>query len=168
LIFSKIYPQRYSINFSFKILESRPSSSIQLPSAGTSCRLFSHNCQLYPCQPIYQYTSILKKTNDQILQQRNSSIGDSNNLNLRELFTTIQNKKHQQHRRQLVSAMQNQYHQVNRHVSMQRTMTTLDEQSRLLHDRLANKKIFGYIKERQHQLSQDIQRHLKITAKFCS
>lgn len=51
---------------------------------------------------------------------------------------------------------------------MQRTMARLDEQSRLLHERLAEKKNFGYVKERQQQLSHAIQRHLGITAKFCS
>jgi predicted component of type VI protein secretion system len=45
-------------------------------------------------------------------------------------------------------------------------MTRLDEQSRLLHERLADKKPGGYVKERQQQLSQAIQRHLRITAKF--
>lgn len=47
-------------------------------------------------------------------------------------------------------------------------MNRLNEQSRLLHERLTEKKTFGYVKERQHQLSQAIQRHLKITAKFCA
>lgn len=53
---------------------------------------------------------------------------------------------------------------------MQRTMNRLDEQSRLLHERLVEKKTFGYVnvKERQHRVSQAIQRHLKITAKFCA
>ena len=150
-------------------IESRPSSSIKLPSAGKSCRLFSHNCQLYPCQPVYQYTSFTKKENDKILRKRDSTIGDSKNRsNLHELLTTIQEKKHDQNRRQLAIAVQNQHHLVNRHVSMQRTMTRLDEQSRLLHERLADKKTFGYVKERQHKLSQAIQRHLEITAKFCA
>jgi hypothetical protein len=51
---------------------------------------------------------------------------------------------------------------------MQRAMARLDEQSRLLHEQLTEKRKFGYVKERQHQLSQAIQRHLGITAKFCS
>ncbi len=157
-----------STNIYYKILESRPSSSVKLPSAETSCHLFSYNCQLYPCQPVYQYTSIIKKGHDQILQKRNSSTESSDKLYLNELFTTIQEKKHQQNRRQLASSIHNQHHQANRYVSMQRTMARLDEQSRLLHERLAEKKTFSYVREHQYQLSQAIQRHLKITAKFCS
>ncbi len=51
---------------------------------------------------------------------------------------------------------------------MQRTMARLNEQSRLLHERLAERKPLCYTKERRHQLTQDIQRHLNITAKFCT
>jgi hypothetical protein len=50
---------------------------------------------------------------------------------------------------------------------MQRQMARLDEQSRLLHDRLVDKRTFGYVKSRQHQLSRAIQHHLQMTAKFC-
>jgi len=178
-----------SINIYYKILESRLSSSIEPPSSENSCLLFSNNCQLYPCQPIYQYKSIIKKEHDQILRKRNSSTDNSresfnklylrkssthsstesfNKLYLRDLFTTIQEKKHQPNRRQLASAIHNQYDQANRHLSMQRTMARLDEQSRLLHEQLAEKKTFGYVKEHQYKLSQAIQRHLKVTAKFCA
>lgn len=80
----------------------------------------------------------------------------------------MEENKHQQKHRQLATAIQNQRHQVHRHVSMQRAMARLDEQSRLLHEQLTEKRKFGYVKERQHQLSQAIQRHLGITAKFCS
>ena len=51
---------------------------------------------------------------------------------------------------------------------MQRTMSTLNEQSRLLHERLAERKPAGYVRERQKQLTHAIQRHLEITAKFCA
>ena len=47
-------------------------------------------------------------------------------------------------------------------------MAYLDEQSRLLHERLNNRMTFGYVKEHRQQLSRDIQRHLKIAAKFCT
>jgi hypothetical protein len=67
-----------------------------------------------------------------------------------------------------MTALHSQDHQVNRYVSMQRTIARLNEQSRLLHERLTEKKSFGFDKERQYQLSQDIQRHLNITAKFCT
>jgi len=50
---------------------------------------------------------------------------------------------------------------------MQRQMARLDEQSRLLHDRLVDRRTFGYVKSRQHQLSRAIQHHLQMTAKFC-
>ena len=154
------------------ILESRPTSSVQLPSTERSCRLFSHNCQLYPCQPVYQYTSFMKREHDQILQKRNSSpnssVNSSDKSYLQKIFRTIEEKKHGQHRRQLASAVNNQQYQTNRHISMERKMTILDEQSRTLHQRLAEKKPFGYVRERQQQLSQTIQRHLNITAKFCA
>lgn len=80
----------------------------------------------------------------------------------------MQAKKSQANRRQLASAMYNQHHQVHRHASIRRTMAHLDEQSRLLHDRLTDRMTFGYVKEHRQQLSQDIQRHLKIAAKFCT
>ena len=62
----------------------------------------------------------------------------------------------------------NQQHLTNRHVFMQRTMANLDEQSRVLHQRLTERRSFGYVKERQHALHQALQRHLKISAKFCA
>jgi len=144
-------------NIYYKILESRPSSSVELPSYETSCHLFSHNCQLYPCQPIYQYTSIIKKEHDQILRKQESSSDKSYS----------REKKLKQNRHRIMTAIHSQDHQVNRYVSMQRTIARLNEQSRLLHERLTEKKSFGFDKERQYQLSQDIQRHLNITAKFC-
>jgi hypothetical protein len=129
-----------------------------LPSPGSSCRLFSHNCQLYPCQPIHHYTSIIRKEHDQILGKQDSSIDKPYS----------REKKLQQDRHRILTARHNQHHQVHQYVSMQRTMARLDEQSRLLHQRLAEKKTFGFSKERQYQLSQDIQRHLNITMKFCT
>jgi len=157
----------------FLFLENRPLSSTKLPpTTKISCRLFSHNCQLYPCQPVYHYTSFMKKEHDQTLQERNPSIKNSN-LNskpsrLQNLFLNIQEKKYQPNRRQLAVTINNQHHLVHRYVSMERTMKHLNEQSRLLHERLADKKTFGYIKERQYELRQAIQRHLKISAKFCA
>jgi len=143
-----------------------------LPSRENSCRLFSHNCQLYPCQPVYRYTSFVKKENDQILQERNPKHDQTKNLptkpQFRQILTNIQEKKYSQNHRQLAMAIQNQQHIVNRHLSMQKTMNRLDEQSRWLHEQLAEKKTFGYVRERQHKLSQAIQRHLEITAKFCA
>ncbi len=79
---------------------------------------------------------------------------------------TVRERKHRPNSRQLAIAIQNQHHLVHGYESMRRTMTRLDEQSRLLHERLADKKPGGYVKERQQQLSQAIQRHLRITAKF--
>jgi hypothetical protein len=114
---------------------------------------------------------LIKKEHDQILQKRNTSIENSPKSpdisRARNLFTIIEHIKHQPDRRQLASAIQNQHHQVNRHVSMQRQMARLDEQSRLLHERLVDKRTFGYVKSRQHQLSRAIQHHLQMTAKFC-
>ena len=121
---------------------------------------------------MHQYTSFIRKENDVTLRKRNPTPDDASDApakpHLQDLLTRIQEKKYQQNRRQLATAIQNQHHLVNRHVSMQRTMARLDEQSRLLHERLAEKKNFGYVKERQQQLSHAIQRHLGITAKFCA
>lgn len=80
----------------------------------------------------------------------------------------MQEKKYIQNHRQIAMAVQNQQHILNRHLSMQKTMARLDEQSQWLHDQLAEKKTFGYVKERQYKLSKNIQRHLEITAKFCA
>jgi hypothetical protein len=114
----------------------------------------------------------MKKEHDQTLKERNPSSKNSNlNSNrshLQNLFLNIQEKKYQPNRRQLAVTINNQNHLVHRYVSMERTMTHLNEQSRLLHERLADKKTFGYIKERQYELRQAIQRHLKISAKFCA
>ncbi|CAF0966476.1 unnamed protein product [Rotaria magnacalcarata] len=151
----------------------RPSSSIKLPAIGTSCRLFSHDCQLYPCQPVYQYTSFLGRHRDKTLQKRNSSTENSTKssntaAHLKEFLKTVGEKKHQHSSRQLALAIQNQNHLVHRHISLQRTKTRLDEQSRLLYEQLTQKKILGYDKERQQKLSQAIESHLKVTAKFCA
>jgi hypothetical protein len=137
-----------------KILpKDRPLSSIQQSptTSRISCHLFTHNCQLYPCQPIYHYTSFIKKEHDQILQQRNSHL--------------IQEK---QNHRQLSATAYTQHYLANRHAYMERTMARLNEQSRLLHKQLAAKKIFASVKDHQHELQQAIQRHLKMSGKFCA
>lgn len=157
-----------------KCLEPSPSSSsVRLPPAGKSCQLFSHHCQLYPCQPVYQYTSFIKKENDQTLRKRNPTVDQgplkaANSSKLEELFTAIEEKKHHQNRRQLAVTVRNQHHLTNRHIFMERSMANLDEQSRQLHQRLTDRKSFGYVKERQHGLRQALQRHLEISAKFCA
>lgn len=87
---------------------------------------------------------------------------------LKEFLTRIGERKQQNKSRQYQLAMQSQSHLIHQHVSMQRTMTKLEEQSRVLHERLSEKKTFGYDKERQHKLSQAIQSHLRISAKFCA
>jgi len=119
-----------------------------------SCHLFSNNCQLYPCQPIYHYTSFIRKEHDRTLRQRNSLNKNSTSSNHENLFLNNQEKN-------------SQHHLAIRHVYMKRTMLLLDEQSRLLHERLTDKKSFGYVKEHQHKLKKAIQRHLEISAKFC-
>lgn len=128
------------------------SKQINIPQISStkrsSCRLFSQNCQLYPCQPIRHYTSFIGKEHDQTLIQRNSS----SPLVIQE------------NRRQLAF---NQQHLAHRHRQMKRTKSLLDEQSRLLHERLNDKKSFAYIKDERYELKQDIQRHLNISAKFC-
>ncbi|CAF3299908.1 unnamed protein product [Rotaria socialis] len=153
--------------------KSRPSSSIKLPAIGTSCRLFSHDCQLYPCQPVNQYTSFLGRHHDKTLRKHNPSTENSTKASntaahLKEFLKTVDEKKHEHSSRQLALAIQNQNHLVHRHISLQRTKTRLDEQSRLLYERLTQKKILGYDKERQQKLSQAIESHLKVTAKFCA
>ncbi len=119
-----------------------------------SCHLFSNNCQLYPCQPIYHYTSFIKKEHDRTLRQRNLFNKNPTSSNIANLFLNNQEKT-------------SQHHLAIRHVHMKRTMLLLDEQSRLLHERLTDKKCFGYVKEHQHELKKAIQRHLEISAKFC-
>ena len=143
----------------FRNLENRPPSSVKLLNAETSCDLFSHNCQLYPCQPVYQYTSFITQEHDQTLRKRNLSIENLTNtssvLYSQELSKIVQGRREKDHR-QLASAIRNQNHLTNRHVSMKRAMATLDEQSYLLHERLSDKKTFDYNKQRQNQLSRAI------------
>jgi hypothetical protein len=140
--------QRHSLSTN---LENHSLSSIKQTPLRTSCRLFSQNCQLYPCQPIYHYTSFIKKEHDQTLKYGNPS----HLPNLISNHQQLEIKSHDQH------------HLANRYVSIARKVSLLNEQSRLLHERLADKKSFGYIKEDQYKLRQAIQRHLKISAKFC-
>ncbi|CAF1030491.1 unnamed protein product [Rotaria sp. Silwood1] len=153
-------------------LQHRPTSPMKLPSTEVPCRFFPQKCQLYPCQPVYQYTSFMKKEHDQTLQQRNSSNEnsdvDSFSSSFQDLFTNIQNKKYQPNRRQLALTIDNQYRLANRHNSIKRTKTSLDEQSRLLYERLTEKKNFTFTNNSQHNLKQAIQRHLRISAKFCA
>ena len=133
-------------------LDNRPSSSIKLPTPGTSCRLFSRKCQLYPCKPLHHYSSFIKKEHDQTIGQRNITPPSS----------PVQTRP------QLSITLRNQYHLANRHVFMERTKGRLDEQSRLLHERLTNRKIFDYTIGHKHELNQAIQRHLQNSAKFCA
>ncbi|CAF2755512.1 unnamed protein product [Rotaria sp. Silwood2] len=153
-------------------IQHRPSSPMTPPSTGIPCRFFSQQCQLYPCKPVYQYTSFIKKEHDQTLRQRNplNENLDSNSFSsdLQELFTNIQDKTYQSNSRQLALTIHHQYHLANRHDSIKRSKTSLDEQSRLLHERLTEKKNIGYTKNTQHDLKQAIQRHLRISAKFCA
>ncbi|CAF5080959.1 unnamed protein product [Rotaria sp. Silwood1] len=114
----------------------------------------------------------MKKEHDQTLQQRNSSNEnsdvDSFSSSFQDLFTNIQNKKYQPNRRQLALTIDNQYRLANRHDTIKRTKTSLDEQSRLLYERLTEKKNFTFTNNSQHDLKQAIQRHLRISAKFCA
>ena len=144
--------------------------SVKLPPVGKTCNLFSGECQLYPCQPVYCYTSFMKKDHDRTVRERNVSTPTSSSASsqLQELFSSIQEKKYQPNRRQLAVTIQNQQYLLNRHVSMQRTMASLDEQSLRLHTQLTDKTTFGYVRERRHDLSREIQRHLKTSAKFCA
>lgn len=137
-----------------------------------SCQLFSSNCQLYPCQPVYHYSSFIRKENDRTLcertYQRDSTSSQSNRPEWHEAFVKIQEKKYEKNRRPMMAAIQNQNHLVNRHLSMQRTMAKLDEQSRLLKEKLNDKRTFGYVREHRQKLSNAIQRHLEISAKVCA
>ena len=145
--------------------KTRPESSPRI-----SCDLFSHDCQLYPCQPIYHYRSFIKKEHDQTLRIRHPSNEDFKPIcsPLQNLRTNIEEKKYQLNRRQLVLTMHNQYRLANRYVNLKRTNERLDEQSRLLRERLTDKKKFAYVKESHYEIKQAIQRHLEISAKFCA
>jgi hypothetical protein len=153
-----------------EIIENRPLSSNELPRS--SCHLFSKDCQLYPCQPIYHYKSFIKKEHDKTLRERNPSNKNSdlnsNVSHFQNLLTNLQQTKYQKNRRQLTATISNQNRLANRYISMERTKTRLDEQSRLLHERLYDKKKFAYVKEDQYEIKQAIKRHLEISAKFCA
>ncbi|CAF1421276.1 unnamed protein product [Rotaria sordida] len=146
-------------------LQHRPSSPMKLPSNENPCRFFSQQCQFYPCQPIYQYTSFINKEHDQILQQRNLS---NKNSNVNSFSSNLQEEKYQSNCRQLVLTIHHQYHLANRYDSIKRIQTSLDEQSRLLHKQLFEKKNIDFTNNYQHNLKQAIQRHLRISAKFCA
>ncbi|CAF1275376.1 unnamed protein product [Rotaria magnacalcarata] len=165
----KINPTEQYTN---KNLKNLPSSPIKLSPVGTQCRLFSKNCQLYPCQPVYEYTSFNTKDHDQTLRRRNSSgdssHSDSSSSNLQELVSEIKEQKYEPDRRQLALTIDNQYHLANRHNFMARTKTNLDAESRLLQERLAEKTKFDHDKDYRINLKPAIQRHLKISAKFCA
>ena len=104
------------------------------------------------------------------MQQRTSSVEnlniDSSSSNLRELLVKIHENKHQQSRRQLAVIIHNQYHLANRHDSIKRKVTNLAEQSRLLQEKLTDKKRFSYINENHYVLKQAIEHHHRIAAKF--
>ena len=140
------------------------------PTQNSSCNLFSRNCQLYPCQSVYHYQSFLKPEHDQTFQQRKSSDETlppiSNSSYLQTIVADLKDKHYEHNRRQLTATIQNQSHRAHRHVHVQRTMNHLNEQSQLLRERLTDKKQFGYVKERQYELKQAIQRHLTIAARF--
>lgn len=156
--------------------ERRPSSSAKSKVSSISpttnqtesCRLFSAKCRLYPCQPVHYYQSFLKKEHDQCLMPQEEEKENQADDLFKHWSTRSQEKKYYQSRRQITLAQHNQNHLLHRYVSLQRTQARLDEESRRLHERLAEKKLFGRAKEHRHQLSQDIQRHLLITAKFCA
>jgi hypothetical protein len=164
---SRLSTPKTPLNQSRPVTSNKPSTHSQ-----SSCHFFSHDCQLYPCQPIYHYRSFMKKEHDQTLRERTLSTEptdfDSNASHLQNLFTNIQQNKYQKNRRQLAAAMQNQNRLANRHISMERIKTRLDEESRLLHERLYDKKKFAYVKEDQYEIKQAIKRHLEISAKFCA
>ncbi|CAF0732007.1 unnamed protein product [Adineta steineri] len=143
--------------------ENSSSSFIVLPSRKTPCNLFSHNCQFYPCQPVYQYTSFMTKDHDRTLQKRSLSVENStNNSNVSSVHDSFK-----QNRRQLPPLTRNQYYELHRHMSIQRKKVELDKQNLLLRERVTDRKTFGYIKTQQRQLSQAIKHHLQISAKFC-
>ncbi|UJR14926.1 hypothetical protein I4U23_001908 [Adineta vaga] len=145
-----------------------PRSNIKLPPIKSYCYLTSQQCQLYPCQPIYQYTSFMAKDHDQTLRQQNLTNNDVEGNYFQNLLRNLQDRKYHPERRQLTAVVKNQHHLANRHAYMRDTKARLDEQSRLLHERLTDKRMFGYRKERQNELHQSIKRHLEISGKFCA
>ncbi|CAM4938081.1 unnamed protein product [Rotaria socialis] len=165
----KINPAEQYTN---KNLKNHSSSPIKLPPVGTQCRLFSKNCQLYPCQPVNEYTSFNTKDHDQTLRRRNSSVDsfhtESSSPSLQELVSEIKEKTYEPNRRQLALTIDNQYHLANRHDFITRTKAHLDAESRLLQERLAEKTKFDHDKDYRNSLKPAIQRHLKISAKFCA
>ncbi len=114
----------------------------------------------------------MKKEHDKTLRQRNpsnkNSDVDTSSSDLSTIVSEIQEKQYQPDHRQLALTIHNQHRIANRYISMERTMSRLDKQSRLLHERLTDKKKFGFVKESRHELKQAIQRHLEISAKFCA
>lgn len=160
------------LNITVQQLVTERHSSAQQASSKTpiitdekSCRLFSSNCKLYPCKPVYNYTSFIKKGNDRTIRAREPTIVPSTPVHWREMFG---NMEEDLSRQGFALTLRNQYHLANRHLSMKRTMTRLDEQSRLLHERLVDKKQFVKTREDHNQLKQAIKRHLDISAKFCA
>jgi hypothetical protein len=128
---------------------------------------------LYPCQPVYHYTSFINSEHDQTLRERNPPIknpdrNSTSSSHLQTLFRKIDEKKYHPNSRQLAATIQNQHYLANRHAFIERTMARLDEQSRRLREQLANRTKFGYVKDRQHDLQQSLQRHLEMSAKFCA
>lgn len=149
---------------------SRRHSKHSTLASESSCRLFSQNCQLYPCQPMHQYTSFMRKENDQTNRERQPSMVTSSSslLSSNSHWQNISsNMEENQSRQEFALTFRNQRYLASRHLSMSRTMARLDEQSRLLRERLADKKQFLHPKEEQSALRQAIKRHLEISAKFC-
>ncbi|UJR31755.1 hypothetical protein I4U23_019233 [Adineta vaga] len=108
----------------------------------------------YPSKPIQRSTNVMK---NETFPKRSSSITCSHNIHV----ISPENK----HRR-LESARRNHDYEINRHLIIERKKTLLDKQNLQLQEQINDKRTFGYDKVRQRQLSQAIQRHLQISAKF--
>ncbi|CAF1125974.1 unnamed protein product [Didymodactylos carnosus] len=152
-----------------------PSTTERLPTT-ESCTLFSSNCQFYPCQPVYKYTSFTNREKDRTCQIRTKSDQQMNppstnsnekNTTAHDLFKTINEKRKKQGQKQLSSLSLNQNDLIYRYIALRKTNARLDEQSKYLKEQLADKTTYGYQRERQKNLSRAIARHTKITAKFC-
>lgn len=130
-----------------------------------SCRLFAKDCRMYPCQPLTHYKSFMKPENDCRLDE---ILVDETSGKLQDLFSTIQEKKYEQHRRQLAVTVQNQNHLTNRHIFMQRTKEKLDEQSRILREQSSHRRYATNLPNRRDPFQQALKQHLQISAKFCS
>lgn len=147
----------------------KPSGKVKLPPIQSRCHISSRHCSLYPCQPIYHYTSFMSKARDQTLRERNSAQEyESETNHFQNLLEQLEKKEYHPTRRQMTRVMENQRRSANRHAYIMDTKTRLDEQSRLLQEQLTGKRMFGYKKEQENGLHRAIKRHLEISAKFCA